>query len=237
MLSDIRLNSPQRRCVYGLVLALLLAVLTASLCHWQWQRAQTKRVLQAAALLQHQLPPLILKNALPETLPQYRHVLVKGHWLEGQELFLDNQVLEGKVGYHVFMPLQVDAAARVLWVNRGWYPKSFEHAPLWKETNRAEQTIELEVSVWPPDRPLLEQGQVIQGLSRLAMPIPTTTKVHPLLWREQSSVNNGLIRKWPSIGNDEINKHLSYAGQWLLFTVMILGAGGVYVWKNWQRQS
>lgn len=237
MLSCFRLNSQQRRCVYWFGLALLLSALTASLCHWQWQRAQTKKSLQASALTQRRLPPMTLKNPLPETLPLYRHVLVQGHWLLGRELFLDNQVLEGKVGYNVFMPFQVKSASMVLWVNRGWYPKSFEHAPLWNETKDTGQTIELEVTVWPTDRPLLQQGRVIQGLSRLDVQAKNALKIHPLLWREQASVNNGLIREWPSIGNDEINKHLSYAGQWLLFTLMILGAGGVYVWKNWQRQS
>lgn len=237
MLSILRLNAPRRRCLWFVALALLMAGLTISLCHWQWQRAQTKKTLQAAALVQRDLAPLPLVIPFPEILPRYRQVLVQGHWLLGRELFLDNQVLEGKVGYHVYMPLQVEGVAQILWVDRGWYPKSFERPPQWQETDAKSQTFHLEVSAWPPERPLLLEGNRIQGLSRLALQAQDSMKVHPLLWRERTSEVNGLIRKWPVIGEDEINKHLSYAGQWLLFTLMILGAGGFYVWKNWQRPS
>lgn len=221
--------------IFG-VISCVLIFSTLCLAQWQWGRAHTKRALQQAALQQGKIPALLVIAEMPKHLLPFRHVKVSGYWLPQQGLFLENQVYNGRVGYRVVMPFKT-SNGELLAVDRGWLPKTFEHEPAWKEHKLKQQFVELEWVNWPPKRPLLKQGPTIQGLSAVELESVWGLSLHSALWREHGAGENGLIRSWPVIGEDEINKHLSYAGQWLLFGLMIFGAYGFYVWKQWFRPS
>lgn len=221
--------------IFGLISCVLI-FLTLSLAQWQWGRADSKQALQQAARQQGRIPPLLVVARIPPHLLPFRHVKVAGYWLPQQGLFLENQVYNGRVGYRVVMPFKT-LNGELLAVDRGWLPKTFEHGPTWKENNHKQQLVELERVNWPLKHPLLKQGLTVQGLSAAELESVWGLSLHSALWREHGAGENGLIRSWPAIGEDEINKHLSYAGQWLLFALMIFGAYGFYVWKQWFRPS
>lgn len=228
-------NRTRNTILFGL-LAFAMVLATLSLARWQWGRAHTKQALQQAALQQGKIPALQVSALIPKSLSQFRMIQISGYWLPQQTLFLENQVYNGQVGYHVVMLFKT-LGGELLLVDRGWLRKTFDHGPVWKETDLSQQSIELELVKWPPERPLLQQGITIQGLSRQELQTAWGVPLHSALWRDRSTRDNGLVRSWPMIGEDEINKHLSYAGQWVLFALMIFGAYGFYVWKHWFRPS
>jgi hypothetical protein len=49
-----------------------------------------------------------------------RAATVRGRWLPGKTLFLDNKIYRSRPGYHVLTPLQLSGSEVVVLVNRGW---------------------------------------------------------------------------------------------------------------------
>jgi len=50
----------------------------------------------------------------------YRRVRATGEWIASAQVFIDNQVYEGRAGYYVMTPLQLAGAKDAILVNRGW---------------------------------------------------------------------------------------------------------------------
>lgn len=219
---------------FGVLLVLLVGVMLG-LARWQWNRAQQKRLLHDAALHLRQLPPLQLSGALPDTLPRYRHVRLRGRWLS-LPLFLDNQILNGRAGYQVVMLFQPEGDVRALLVQRGWMLKSFTGAPQWTTPDAPQVELELEMSPWPHPQPLRLLGQVVQGLERAALMQRCDCVLHPQIGLQVAPVSAGLHSRWPAPTPEDINKHLSYAGQWLLFSILLSGVYVFYVTRYWRTR-
>lgn len=119
------------RLVPTLATAALVA-LTTWLGLWQVDRAQQKRERQALLEARMAEAPVRLTGPGPgaqELL--YRHVVATGHWNAAGQVFVDNQVHEGRAGFHVVTPLAIDGSAAAVLVNRGWVARdaSYPNAP------------------------------------------------------------------------------------------------------------
>lgn len=101
----------------------ILFPLLLSLGFWQLDRAQQKRNMLSVYTHRGQLEPLSLDQPLDdiETL-HYRRVRVQGHYDAAHLVLLDNKVYQGRVGYHVLIPLHVTGADVHVLINRGWVP-------------------------------------------------------------------------------------------------------------------
>ena len=115
-----------RRAV--LLLATVAAVaLTARLGFWQLDRAAQKLALQTAIEAQQQRPALSadeLAEAPAEAASQvHRQVRLRGQWLHEHTVFLDNRTMNGRVGFFVLTPLQLQGRPQALLVQRGWVPR------------------------------------------------------------------------------------------------------------------
>lgn len=216
----------------GLVV-LLLDLVMLGLCRWQYQKGQHKEAARALALTQRAQPPLVVRGAVPVALPEFRAVTMTGRWV-GQPLFLDNQVWQQRAGYHVYMAFQPDGANTCILVRRGWLPKNFVAAPQWAP-DAAAGVLQAEVTQWPHVGPLLTEGRVVQGLDRASLPPLLGCALHPALLHETAAVGDGLQRVPMLPSQQDIGKHWSYAGQWLLFTLMLSGAYVVYVVRRLRR--
>lgn len=231
-----RNENHDRRVLVGFgVLVLLLLVVMLGLARWQWHRAGQKREVLSAALEQRGLPPLVVAP-LPDKLPRYRHVRVTGRWIAGP-LYLDNEIMLGRAGYQVIMAFQPVNDSRLLVVKRGWMLKNFAAKPQWASPDAESASLDLEVANWPVSRPMLLQAQTIQSLDPAALARYWNRTLHPLLMQELETGKDGLVREWPAPTEDEINRHLSYAGQWLLFSIMLFGVYVFYVVRYARRQS
>lgn len=215
------------------VLVLLLVGAMLGLARWQWNRAQQKQLLHDAALQLRRLPPLELSGPVPDDLPRYRHVRLRGRWVSSP-LFLDNQILNGRAGYQVVMLFQPEGDQRALLVQRGWMLKTFTGDPVWTSQDAPQAELEVEMSPWPHPQPLRLQGQVVQGLQRAALMQHCGCVLHAQIGLQVAPVTAGLHSRWPAPAQEDINKHLSYAGQWLLFSILLSGVYVFYVTRYWR---
>ena len=104
----------------ALLAAVLLLGLLLSLGFWQAGRAQEKRALLAEAQQADNEAALRIEQLGEDWRGQrWRAVRAQGRYDPGRQLLLDNQVQQGRVGYHVLTPLFLGGGEAVL-VNRGW---------------------------------------------------------------------------------------------------------------------
>lgn len=104
---------------WGVLLALFGLALFVQLGRWQWHRAAEKRAIAAqfAAGAAQAATPLGSRSTA--ALPRYAALVVTGRYDATHQLLLDNVIVDGRVGYDVLTPLQLDDG-RWLLVNRGW---------------------------------------------------------------------------------------------------------------------
>lgn len=232
-------------CVAGV----LLTLLTARLGVWQLGRGAEKAQAWAQMKAQSQLPPWRNGDwpcAAHEgaALPLFRHVQLQGRWLPGKTVLLDNRPMDGRSGFVVVTPLQLDAEGsacpgRIVLVERGWLardPHDRLHVP----------------AIRTPAGPTAVSGRLVAGVSRTYQlgqePAPQgQAPTLPLLrqnaddvfwqaWLGQSPMagalqemevagagsEDGLLRNWadPSSGQD---RHLAYAVQWFALAALTAG--------------
>lgn len=101
-------------------MTLLLLVVFVSLGRWQWGRAEFKQA-QVLAFTAGGNPATPLGARSTRTLPRYATVEVSGRWDGSRSFLLDNRTRDGRAGYEVLTPLQLDDGRWML-VNRGWVP-------------------------------------------------------------------------------------------------------------------
>jgi surfeit locus 1 family protein len=222
----------------GTLAVLLLLPIFIGLGLWQLERGALKQHWHQTFTQQQAYPPITLTQALvqPSDLSKlyWRRAQLQGHFLAQPQLLLDNQRLQGKVGYAVFTPFQLADSNDILWVNRGWLP-----------IRRQRDNI--------PDLPVSSERQTIQGTLRQAPPQPALVldtaltlreKLRPGLWRvqvfepvlvsewlnlsslplvlQQSDPDYpNLNQHWEPPGSDE-QRHYGYALQWFSFAGVLL---------------
>ena len=105
-----------------LVITLTAFAILINLSWWQYTRAGQKQLqLQHLARLQQNGP--VTANALQSLAPaEADGILLHGDatWLKPYIWLLDNQIVDGKVGYDVVIPVAARGFTQVLLVNLGW---------------------------------------------------------------------------------------------------------------------
>ncbi len=102
--------------------SLLAFSLLAGLSLWQLQRAVEKTHLleQLAKSEESGVYAADYVQTLPLVQADGRQVVGRGHWLSPQVWLVDNQVVKGRVGYDVIVPVQLDSVGQPMLVNLGW---------------------------------------------------------------------------------------------------------------------
>lgn len=100
---------------------------------WQLDRAAEKA--QRQALLDSRIAeaPLLLTGSVAAAEPLlYRRVHAAGEWLAPRQVYIDNQVLDGRAGFAVITPLRLAGRDEAVLVNRGWVARdaSYPRAPV-----------------------------------------------------------------------------------------------------------
>jgi surfeit locus 1 family protein len=115
---------------YWAIINLLVIAILLSLSYWQWQRAAQKQ--QSLDQLAHwQAQPATSLTELTATESQHRvnllardgaSVSFTGRWVSPFVWLLDNQLVNGRPGYDVVIPVQElsGAASAIVLVNLGW---------------------------------------------------------------------------------------------------------------------
>src|SRR5579872_3651808 len=112
--------------LYSSIATVLLITLFVYLGFWQIGRGAEKQNLQnklenriKLAILQEQ--DILVQKPNWETL-RYRQIQLTGKFLNEKQILLDNQILEGRVGYRVITPLELQDNKTILLIDRGWIP-------------------------------------------------------------------------------------------------------------------
>lgn len=227
-----------------IVFWLALAVLGLALCYWQLGRAQEKS--RMTELRQARSEVLILGEAPGQTAGQtagrsirfsgeqsadsldQQRVLLSGKWLLDKTIFLDNRAFEGRAGVHVLTPLLLSDQS-MIWVNRGWMEKppgitkglSAPVAPAAQNLSAVTLSSVMKRIELTTDPSQLRQGAVWQNFDWQASRQWLTSPVWPVIAWQADDNGDGLVRKIPEVTSD-VPKHLGYAAQWFLLTLVAL---------------
>lgn len=211
-------------------LTLTAFLILINLSWWQLSRADAKaqqlhRLAQLqtnGALQSDQLSRLALQDIDGAPLQG------NGRWLAPYIWLLDNQVLHGRVGYDVIVPVQMPGLEQPLLVNLGWLAAESSRQRL-PEVNIANE-LELQglLRTEPDGLPLLGQNAEANGSWPMRIQQVVFTELsglsglslYPaLLYQQQRS--DFVPHYQPVVLPPE--KHRGYALQWFLLAVAVLG--------------
>jgi surfeit locus 1 family protein len=219
------------RSLIAVAALLALGALFARLGVWQWQRAAESRDVGArfaAAAAEAPLtspPPDSEREVL-----RFREVELRGEYVPGRQFLLDNMIHGGAAGYHVLTPFRTDAGGWVI-VNRGWVPAHPDRNVLPAVTlDVAPATVRGRIERLPRpgiDLPGAGVGpgaapvEVVEFPTAAALSSSLGHGVHDYQLLLDAEEPSGYVRDWlaPGLSPD---RHLVYAGQWVLF------AGGAF---------
>ncbi|HXN16443.1 MAG TPA: SURF1 family protein [Usitatibacter sp.] len=226
----IRAYSFTPRLVPTLAAAAMIA-LTLALGRWQTERAQEKEAKQALYEARLREPPVLLSGANSSAEPLlYRRARASGRWIAEGQIFIDNQIHEGRAGFHVVTPLRLEGTPRVVLVNRGWIERTRAYPQAPAVEVPAGNIALTGLATVPPTRVLelstdTVAGNVWQNLSIERYQRQSGLSVLPIVILADISADGlAAIDEKPDTG---IAKHREYALTWfsLAATVMALWVG------------
>lgn len=222
-----------------ILLATLLGVaLTANLGAWQLRRAAQKVALQAALESRAQLPALaasdLARTAEAAQAQHYRAVRLRGQWVGGHNVFLDNRQMGDRVGFYLVTPLQLEGRPEAVLVQRGWVPRDQRDRTLLPNVPTPTGLVDVVGHIAPPPARLYEftaaaSGVIRQNLDLGAFAAETGLRLAPLSVQQSDSAataGDGLLRAWPRPAVD-VQMHYGYAFQWFAMSALMTG---LYVW-------
>jgi len=215
------------RLVPTLAAAFALALLL-SLGRWQVNRGAEKEARQALLEARSNETPVVLTGSVDSAEPLlFRRVRAAGEWLPEGQIFIDNQIVEGRAGFHVVTPLRLEGSKDEVLVNRGWVARGAEY-PRSPEVAVPSGRVEVAGIATVPPRRVLElspetiAGNVWQNLSIDRYRSRVTMRVLPVVvLAERPGPGLAAVREKPDAG---VAKHQEYALTWfsLAATVLVL---------------
>lgn len=214
---------------------ILLVCLGVRLGIWQLDRANQKEHLAIEIAEKAKLTPLD-GNSKDWTLSdaQYHQITVEGRWLPEKGVWLENRPHPlGRdpktgiaTGMFLLMPLELlHEPQKVVWVNRGWAPRSFMNLNEVPKIQTPIGKIQITGIVYPDATKTLQiQGngqtratdglRIIQNLLLEEVASKESWKQLPFVIRQTSKEEDTQLDQ--SLGNLDlgINMHLGYAFQW-----------------------
>ena len=226
------------------LLVLFFLPLLLWLGFWQSERAEEKQQLLAVYQQQQNLPAQKFSALVNNDFDlSYRPVIITGTYDKDSYWLLDNQPRQGKVGYEVVMPLQIDIEVgsqlikQTILVNRGWVqaPRLRSELPN-IETSAGQLTIKGYFYI-PSENAIFNDtgnsSDLLQTWPKrvLALNIQQAEKalattVYPQVLRINDESPSAFITEWPVI-NTLPEKHYGYSVQWFAMALVLIL---LYVW-------
>lgn len=226
-----------------LAVAFVLPLLTA-LGFWQIDRAKQTQAYLDSLQAGRQAAAVDLNAAgLPDySAVRHRTVMAHGQYDSTHQFLLDNQIYNGRAGYHILTPLRMSNKSMAILVDRGWVPASFDRtvlpSVLVSEDRRDVRGI---VDKGPSVGIKLGKAYVGEGgwpqrieymdFSYIAQALPY--RIAPYLIRLDPNAADGFVREppKPAMGPE---KNLGYAAQWF---AMATAVAIIYLLVNLKRRS
>jgi surfeit locus 1 family protein len=243
------ISAPRQRSLLVATMATVLGVaLTVRLGVWQLSRGHEKEALHAAILARQAQPTLdtvaVLKDKTVFT-QLHQGVRLEGQWLPQYTVYLENRPMQGRSGFIVLTPLQLDKHTTVL-VQRGWIPRHQQDrtllAPI--ETPQGQVHVKGRIALGPSE--VMDLGDktnstVDATTAQSARQSPIRQNLHLADYSHATGLSlagtvlqtdadaEGLQRNWPEI-TAGVEKHWGYAFQWFALAVVQLL---LYFWYQW----
>lgn len=214
-------------------------LITASLGVWQLNRAAQKLAIAEQISLRAAQAPLdeqallqLLKRGEASRNLHYLHARLKGQWRVAETVYLDNRPMQGRAGFIVLTPLQLQGSEQALLVQRGWVPRNFVDRKALPTINTPATPLEIEVRLTPAPSKLMQLGggEAVNEIGAIRQNIDIERYAHekqlkllPLSAQQLSAkgdAQEGLLRDWPAIDSG-VEKHYGYAAQWFGLAVLI----------------
>jgi surfeit locus 1 family protein len=217
-----------KRIVVALAALIGIAV-TVSLGSWQWGRAQQRTALHDAIAARAALPPLatpdLLRPAQDWPTLLHRPVSLRGEWVAGRTVFLENRQMNGIPGFYVVTPLRLQGSDAVVLVQRGWAQRNFSERAALPPVPTPAGVVEVQGRLAPPPAKLYafdteETGAIRQNLDLDRFRAETGLPLLPLSVQQTGAPSDGLLRQWPRPGSGA-EKNIGYAFQWWAIAALI----------------
>ena len=231
------LGTSGRAAVVAVATLVGIAV-TANLGAWQLRRAAQKIALETALDSRAAMPAIVTADlaasvALAE-LQRYRPVRLRGRWVAGQTVFLDNRQMDARVGFYVVTPLRLAGRNEAVLVQRGWVPRDLRDRTLLPVVTTPDGEVEVTGHIAPPPARLYEfaaagAGVIRQNLDLAGFAVESGLTLLPLSVKQDdgpATRSDGLLRRWSRPAVD-VQKHYGYAFQWFALCALMTG---LYVW-------
>jgi surfeit locus 1 family protein len=204
------------------VAAVAVVAAGVSLGQWQTRRALEKESIAAKLTQREAAAPLDLNAARPNIGDaEYRRAVVRGEFLSGWPVYLDNRPHDGMAGFYVLMPFKIAGSDLHVLVARGWAPRDTNNRLKLPDLVTPRGQIEVRGVVRhnagrllqlgaPPD---IRPAAVLQNLEVKQFAQASRLTMLPMLIEQTSDTRDGLVRDWPkpSVGSE---RNRGYAFQW-----------------------
>ncbi len=231
------LSNAARAAVVAVAAALGLLA-TANLGAWQLRRAAQKLALQESLDTRARLPELgagdLARTDADAQAQHFRPVRLRGTWVERSTVVLENRQMNGRVGFYVVTPLQLDGRPEAVLVQRGWVGRNLLDRTLLPRIDTPRGSVQVLGHIAPPPARLYDfagaaSGVIRQNLDLAGFAVESGLALAPLSVQQADSIataGDGLLRQWPLPAVD-VQKHYGYAFQWFALCALM---AGLYVW-------
>ncbi len=219
---------------------LFLVFLGMEFGFWQLRRAEVK-IQKAQQIRELSLQPTLNANESHWTLDQalYHRMQATGYWIPERGVWLQNRPHPlGKdpktgiaTGFNLMMPLQLTSSPEmVLWVNRGWIPRSFDQINQVSPVKTSVEIVTIEGIVFPDGGKTYQLAPEVENKASDGLKIQENLvidrasfldkQILPFVLREQKSqLEDGLDKSLP-LPISGVNTHYGYAFQWFGLALM-----------------
>ena len=207
----------------AILLTVLVSALFAGLGRWQIERMYQKEQILEQYQQRQEAPPITQLPVATDEIEKwrYRRVQLNGRLLEDRQFLLDNQVLDGRVGFNVLTPMILDDGRTVL-LDRGWVALGVRREDL-PDVRLTAEIADIAGTIYVPfGDPFALDGatvgeigwpRIVQYLDFKALGDLLGSPLLPMVVRLSPEQMGGYKRKW-SIIPMSADKHLAYAVQW-----------------------
>ncbi len=242
---NLRLTPDWRSSVF----ALLMLPVLLSLGFWQVERAQEKRQLKMLYQQRQAAGPVTIESLSAGQDMSYQAVILRGRFDNDRQLFLDNRIHQGRFGYEIITPFQLQGSEQWVLVNRGWLAGDVSRRTL-PVAVAVEGVVSLFAEVYVPlgmpvtlGEPSVEKNwpRVVQNLQLATLAEEFKQPLFPYSVRLKAGSVGGFKPNWLVV-NVQPEKHQAYAFQWFsmaaaVVIIVLLTNTNIVAWLKYKRKK
>jgi len=210
---------------------------------WQLSRAEQKEALLEQWQARRDGASQPLPRVLAGKAARFTPVAAKGRFDRRHQFLLDNQIRDGRAGFHVLTPLRLPGSERAILVNRGWLPMGNGRRDL-PQMPVPEGPVRITGSLAPPPQAGIRLGapdsgqggwpKVIQYMEPERVSDQLGYPVAGRVIRLDPGSAHGFQRDWGPPVRYGPERHIGYAVQWFALATALLI---IYLVVNCKREE